>query len=1306
MKIFKIIALLLLTSPVFASTHYIRAGATGTGTGADWTNACTAFTGSCTVASMVRGDTWYVAGGSYAGPSFNKAVSGTTLITINTATVASHGTATGWSDSFVSLVTFTGGIDFTTGFWVLDGQTGGGPTAYTTGFGLSITQTAAVPVVEVDAGANNVTIRHASLFGTSNSSGGGSIAQDAFAIKGASNFTASFYYTNAIGRCPFFCGGTGNACPALIAEFGDIGTYVSTSAQHSEVMSTATMSGDIDFRYNLVTHIEGTGGIMWDNSGSHTAQLRVYGNTFYRAPSDSSWANTANGIIGGFTGGNGEDNFNMQIFNNNFVNVNGTIVFTNFILRFGGNVVENNMFYNTTASIDYTDIATHDYNYYNASGTPPTETHGQSATGDPFVSDATLNFEPTVNTTAGLTLASPYTTDPAGVSRGVPAAWTRGGFQFVPSTPTVATPTASPVAGTYATTQSVALSTTTAGAAICYTTDGTTPTATTPGTCSHGTTYSSAISVPSTETILAIGTLSGDINSSLATLAYTITGTTWYIRPDGGTATQCTGKTNAAYPGSGTGVACALSHPYWMMNSSGGWAHMVGGDTIQFVNTSGTSDTYYAGEQNGGLGFDWAGAGINTGECATPNSGASATGCILPAPPSGTVARHTRLLGQNAGSCHDSARTHLVNPTILSGISGAFAVLDTRNTEYVDISCIEITQPDNCTNNVATGQCATNANYVRFGGLILNYTLSQGPSNLTMNDIAVVGLASNGFLGSKINKLSGDVFTASDIYIIGNGQSGWNGDSGGCGNSCETVGTMNLSHVMIDWNGCVAVNPYNMSLPDTQNKFNFCYDDATAGYGDGFVQVSAGAMTLNVDQSTFRWNTQDGFDALHMSDDPTGNPGIIITRSYGEGNEGQNFKLGGGQVETAINDVSIHNCMVMQTASNFPLNPSGWNNGLGDFCRPAGRNQWAFQLNNNTVLTLENNTSIGYGTTMYDIECSQAPGETSCASAGAKVLFNNNLNLGFQDPGNSNRLPSGIFLGVGVTTAIFSGGSANNLWHNMFATTGCPDSVISPTPTNSQCGDPLLVAESNVNAINANLTVSSPANGNGEFISGIPVDYNGNNRPNPPSIGAYEFVSSTVANPVASPVAGSYAATQVVTLSTTTSGAVICYTIDGTTPTATTPGTCSHGTTYSAAITVATSQTITALGTLSGDTNSSVVSFAYVIAPAVATPTASPVAGSYSGTQSVTLSSTTSGATICYTVDGTTPTTTTPGTCSHGTTYSTAISVATSQTIKALGTKAADSNSSVASFAYTITPVVQPIVTFSGSFSFGGKTSN
>ena len=116
-----------------AANHYIRQGAAGTGSGLDWTNACTDFTGACAVGSLVRGDTYYVADGTYAGRTFSTAASGTTLITIKKATVADHGIATGWSDSFgdgacpaSTCAQFSGAWVFTTPYWLVDGQTGGG----------------------------------------------------------------------------------------------------------------------------------------------------------------------------------------------------------------------------------------------------------------------------------------------------------------------------------------------------------------------------------------------------------------------------------------------------------------------------------------------------------------------------------------------------------------------------------------------------------------------------------------------------------------------------------------------------------------------------------------------------------------------------------------------------------------------------------------------------------------------------------------------------------------------------------------------------------------------------------------------------------------------------------------------------------------------------------------------------------------------------------------------------------------------------------------------------------------------------
>lgn len=83
-----------------------------------------------------------------------------------------------------------------------------------------------------------------------------------------------------------------------------------------------------------------------------------------------------------------------------------------------------------------------------------------------------------------------------------------------------ATPTFSPVAGTYVGTQSVTISCSTSGAQIFYTTDGSTPATSQTGVTTE---YTAAISVASTSTIKAIATKSGLSDSPVSSALYTIT---------------------------------------------------------------------------------------------------------------------------------------------------------------------------------------------------------------------------------------------------------------------------------------------------------------------------------------------------------------------------------------------------------------------------------------------------------------------------------------------------------------------------------------------------------------------------------------------------------------------------------------------------------------------------------------------------------------------------------------------------------------------------------------------------------------
>ncbi len=107
--------------------------------------------------------------------------------------------------------------------------------------------------------------------------------------------------------------------------------------------------------------------------------------------------------------------------------------------------------------------------------------------------------------------------------------------------------------------------------------------------------------------------------------------------------------------------------------------------------------------------------------------------------------------------------------------------------------------------------------------------------------------------------------------------------------------------------------------------------------------------------------------------------------------------------------------------------------------------------------------------------------------------------------------------------------------------------------------------------------------------------------------------------------------------------------------------------------------TIYADGTTQKDLDAAKVADAYIGLPMsqVPTPTFDPAAGTYTSVQYVTLDCTQGTATIYYTTDGSTPD-------SGDTEYSTAITVASTTTIKAIAVEAGHTDSNVASATYTI----------------------
>ena len=87
------------------------------------------------------------------------------------------------------------------------------------------------------------------------------------------------------------------------------------------------------------------------------------------------------------------------------------------------------------------------------------------------------------------------------------------------------------------------------------------------------------------------------------------------------------------------------------------------------------------------------------------------------------------------------------------------------------------------------------------------------------------------------------------------------------------------------------------------------------------------------------------------------------------------------------------------------------------------------------------------------------------------------------------------------------------------------------------------------------------------------------------------------AAPTFLPAAGTYTSAQNVAISSATGGATICFTSDGSEPTADGNGACTHGITYTAAVVVASSATVKAIASAAGYSDSAVASAAYTIRP-------------------------------------------------------------------------------------------------------------
>lgn len=254
----------------------------------------------------------------------------------------------------------------------------------------------------------------------------------------------------------------------------------------------------------------------------------------------------------------------------------------------------------------------------------------------------------------------------------------------------------------------------------------------------------------------------------------------------------------------------------------------------------------------------------------------------------------------------------------------------------------------------------------------------------------------------------------------------------------------------------------------------------------------------------------------------------------------------------------------------------------------------------------------------------------------------------------------------------------NNSGGSVVGTVATP--VLSPTPGTFPSSQSVTITCSTTGAtIYYTTDGSAPTTTSSVYTSSITISAtstlkavaarNGMNNSTVVS-GAYTITGS-VAPPAFSPVEGCYASAQTVSISSTTPGASIYYTTDGSVPT-------TASTLYLSAITVSATTTLKAIAVKSGWTTSSLSTALFTISlGTVVAPTYTPSAGTYTSSQSVVINCGTLGATIYYTTDGSSPTI-------SSLMYSSSISVNTTQMIRAFAVKSGWTDSDVGDALFTI----------------------
>lgn len=491
--------------------------------------------------------------------------------------------------------------------------------------------------------------------------------------------------------------------------------------------------------------------------------------------------------------------------------------------------------------------------------------------------------------------------------------------------------------------------------------------------------------------------------------------TTYYIRTDGGTDVQCTGTTDAAYDGAGTGEACAYSHPFYAQRVKGSTAtgNFVGGDTM--IISPGTYD----------IGAGHATTGEFSGSICGPTYSYN---CEWEIPAGPSAGNPTRILGKG----YD---TETGQKPILRGVGGLYTgVITLDGADNVEFQYLEITDGVACQGGFDNPSVACSGDYAQ------NAIFSKGGSdNILINNVNMHGLATRCVMFSGASN-----WVVTDTICRGVGFGAFDSDHPTETTGDSQSGTMTFTNVTAQWIGCIE-NLDGSIMPRS------CVGQGGSywhGYGDafGFTSDAPGTMANWIIDGLLCENVmQDCFDGLHG--DGTGY--VKITNSLFQ-------SINGASIKT-VNPVTVENSIIIDNCSWAYETGMMYLDGVHDsdmlICRAdasisiAGVDAIQHKFYGNTIFGNHNQIFSIFGS-------------DGCDSS--EIELRNNIIIGGYDAQNDTTHPYGGFAGTSNVKTdsyyIYSSGGSGCAGmvmdedYNIFYNT--KDSTADVTGAHSYYGDP------------------------------------------------------------------------------------------------------------------------------------------------------------------------------------------------------------------------------------------------------------